>query len=267
MRVRQDARFNYGYHSIVESQGTYSDLLMDFGILKLGKDHFEADNEDKERAYLLIQGEVVFEWDGNKVHAGRRSCFDENPWCLHVPPGVEVRITSMEDYSEVAVHKTINQKKIKPRLYRPEECRSEERGKGTMQETSTRIVRTIFDKTNSEDANLVLGEVINFPGKWSSYPPHHHPQPEIYYYKFYPEHGYGHGELGDEVYKVKNDDTLLITEGRVHSQVAAPGYAMYYLWAIRHLDGNPYIQPVFVEEYSWVADKDAKIWPGPNHMA
>lgn len=262
MRIRQESEFNPGYYSIVELQGAYDGLLMDFGILTLGKGELEINHEDKERAYLLIQGEIEFEWNGNKAIAARKSCFDENPWCLHVPPGVEVKITSTKEGSEIAVQKTMNDKKILPRLYRPEDCRVEERGKGTMQETSTRLVRTIFDKTNSEDANLVLGEVINFPGKWSSYPPHHHPQPEIYFYKFYPENGYGHGELGDEVYKLKHNDTLLITEGSVHSQVAAPGYAMYYLWAIRHLDGNPYIHPVFVEEHLWVTDKDAAIWSG-----
>ena len=48
-----------------------------------------------------------------------------------------------------------------------------------MREASTRIVRTIFDLSNATDAKLVLGEVISYPGKWSSYPPHHHPQPEV----------------------------------------------------------------------------------------
>ena len=40
---------------------------------------------------------------------------------------------------------------------------------------------------------MVLGEVLNLPGKWSSYPPHHHPQPEVYFYRFdYPD-GFGAG--------------------------------------------------------------------------
>ena len=34
-----------------------------------------------------------------------------------------------------------------------------------MRETSTRIVRALFDKTNAPYANLVVGEVIGFPGK------------------------------------------------------------------------------------------------------
>ena len=125
---------------------------------------------------------------------------------------------------------------------------------------STRIVRTIFDYANAPYANLVLGEVIGFPGKWSSYPPHHHPQPEIYYYKTNPENGFGYGELGDDVVKVQNNDTVFIAPGLTHPHCTAPGYALWYLWAIRHLDGRPYKQPecpVFLKEHLWVMDKDS----------
>ena len=93
-----------------------------------------------------------------------------------------------------------------------------------------------------------IGEVLNFPGRWSSYPPHYHPQPEIYYYEISPSWGYGHGELGDNVYKIENGDVLAITNSKTHSQTSAPGFYMYYLWAIRHgdkkrYDGFTYITP------------------------
>lgn len=261
MRIRQDSPFQYGYNSITEMNGKHSDMLMDFGILRMKHDQQEVNAEKKERAYLLIQGEVSFEWDGKKVESARKNCFDESPWCLHVPPGVEVKITASKDDTELAVQMTDNEKSFQGKLYTPEECRSEERGKGTMKETSTRTVRTIFDKSNTEHANLVLGEVIDHPGKWSSYPPHHHPQPEIYFYRFYPENGFGYAELGEDVTKVRHNDTVKIAGGLTHPQATAPGYAMYYLWVIRHLDDNPYITPTFVPEHTWVMEPDAKIWP------
>lgn len=46
----------------------------------------------------------------------------------------------------------------------------------------------------------------------------------------------------------------------MHPQVSAPGYAMYYIWVIRHLKGNPYIKPDFEEQHLWVEQPGAKYW-------
>ena len=99
----------------------------------------------------------------------------------------------------------------------------------------------LFEKIVDDPERLekVLGEVVTMPGRWSSYPPHHHPQPEIYHYRFTRPQGYGHAELGDDVLKVKQFDTVKIFDGNDHAQCAAPGYGMYYSWVIRHLPDNP----------------------------
>ncbi|MHB8073245.1 5-deoxy-glucuronate isomerase [Desulfosporosinus fructosivorans] len=264
-RIRQEQPFAYGYNPITTMDEAEQNTMMDFGILRLAKDQVEVDTEPKERAYLLVQGEVSFEWEGNKETAKRKSCFDENPWVLHVPQGVQVKITGLAE-TEICVTKTTNERSFPAKLYTADECVSEERGKGTMRETSTRIVRTAFDHSNASYSNLVVGEVIDYPGKWSSYPPHYHPQPEIYFYKFNPENGYGFCELGEEVVKLKNNDTVKILDNVTHPQTTAPGYAMYYVWIIRHLDGNPYISPTFVPEHLWVTEPDAKIWPDKGNL-
>jgi 5-deoxy-glucuronate isomerase len=133
-----------------------------------------------------------------------------------------------------------------------------------MRETSTRIVRTIFDDTNRSESNLVIGEVIGIPGKWSSYPPHHHPQPEIYHYRFLPSQGFGLTAIGDAPYIIHDKDTILIREGEVHPQVTAPGYAMWYLWIIRHIEGAHYgpatNTPIFVDDHKWVTGNEDGIW-------
>jgi 5-deoxy-glucuronate isomerase len=36
---------------------------------------------------------------------------------------------------------------------------------------------------------------------------------------------------------------------------------MFYIWVIRHLDGNRYGTPTFVPEHTWVTDPKAGIWP------
>lgn len=261
IHIKSQGDLQQGFNSIIQMDGVASNMLMDFGIYKMKKDEVITNSDSMERAYLLMQGEVVFEWENNKVEAKRQSLFEEGPWCLHLPKDAEVKITILKDDTEIAFQQTTNDKIFAPKLYTQEECRSEQFGAGTLNETATRTVRTIFDDRNAPDANLVIGEVINHPGKYSSYPPHHHPQPEVYHYRFYPEGGFGFSCVGDDAYKVQNMDTVAIPGDLVHPQTAAPGYAMYYLWVIRHLDNSRFGERIFVDEYKWLLDPDAKIWP------
>lgn len=260
--IRGPRNYDYGYRELTTINDSERGALMDFGILKLGPGETFVESRPLERAYLLISGKVIFDWENQRVSVERPNCFDFSPWTLRVPKDAKVGITAASD-SEIAIQRTENERIFPSRLYSPEECASENRGAGTMREASTRIVRTIFDYSSAPDSNMVLGEVIGFPGKWSSYPPHSHPQPEIYFYKFLPENGYGFAELGEDVVKTHNNSTVFITKNETHPQTTAPGYAMWYLWVIRHLDGNPYIKPDFVPEHLWVteSDKQADVWP------
>jgi 5-deoxy-glucuronate isomerase len=260
MIIRQVSGFRKGYNEITASGRIYHRMLMDFGILKLGKGDTFRDDSRSEKAYLLLSGEIRLIWGKDSRVIRRENCFDENPWCLHLCKDMALEIEAFDE-SEIAIIRTENETLFEPRLYEPAGCNVEERGRGTMKEASTRLVKTIFDNSNAPYSNLVLGEVIGFPGKWSSYPPHHHPQPEIYFYKFLPENGFGFSELGEDAYRTRQNDTLLITEGLTHSQATSPGHAIYYLWVIRHLEKNRYVSPVFVDEYKWMMNENAVIWP------
>jgi 5-deoxy-glucuronate isomerase len=250
-------------------------MLMDFGVIVLAPgDIYESESDTDERVWLLSRGKADIAWDDEKAlsKAGatksleiyRPNLFDYSPWCLSAPAKCRVTIKAGKEGAEFYYAATDNPKSFAAKLYTPEECRSEFRGEGTMRETSTRIVRTCFDDTNRSESNLVIGEVIGAPGKWSSYPPHHHPQPEIYHYRFLPEQGFGLTAIGDTPYIIKDKDTILIREGEVHPQVTAPGYAMWYLWIIRHIDGAHYgpatNTPVFIEGHKWVMGPEDKIW-------
>jgi 5-deoxy-glucuronate isomerase len=260
--IKQKEPFGSGYTPITCMDDNEVNAMMDFGILMLSKGESFSCSEEKERAYLLIRGEARLEWSDRKETVRRDSFLEEGPWCLHLPAGESVKITALADDTEISVTMTDNPGVFSPKFYSPQDCRIEEFGKGTaIGETSTRIVRTVFDFSNAPYANLVVGEVVNYPGKWSSYPPHHHPQPEIYFYKFYPEQGFGYSENGEDVYKARNNDTAVITGGKTHSQVAAPGYAMYYIWVIRNLENNPFDERIFIDEHKWLLAKDAKVWP------
>lgn len=260
MHIRGPKKFSYGYHAITSMDDTTQNTLMDFGLLRMKEDDIFAESQNLERAYLLVHGHITLEYGSTRQEIQRENCFDFAPWVLHVPAKTPVRLIAHAD-SEITVHRTPNDNHFAAKVYTPEECASEHRGAGTMRETSTRIVRTVFDQSNAPYSKLVLGEVIGFPGKWSSYPPHHHLQPEIYFYRFLPKNGYGFAELDENVIKTHHNSTVLITKDETHPQVTAPGYAMWYLWVIRNLDGNPYIAPTFVPEHEWVTQPDAEIWP------
>jgi 5-deoxy-glucuronate isomerase len=85
---------------------------------------------------------------------------------------------------------------------------------------------------------------------------HSTPQPEIYYYRFSPANGYGHGELGDEVFKIQSETCWRSPKtARTHCQVSAPGYNMYYLWAVRHLEGSRYKGFEFDPQHVWTLQR------------
>lgn len=239
--------------------GDHDETGISFSIFKLQKEETKRIHAQTETAILHLMGTVEFEIEGRRGQNTRNSLFEEQPLALHFPAGREVVITALTD-CECACFETENKKEFPSAVYLPEEVANEHRGKGLVEEASLRYVRTIFDGTNSHsNTELVLGEVVNFPGKWSSYPPHHHPQPEIYHYRFTKPQGYGHAELGDEVMKVRQYDTIKILNERDHAQCSAPGYGMYYIWVIRHLPGNRYTVPEFTEEHKWTMQDVQKL--------
>jgi 5-deoxy-glucuronate isomerase len=231
-----------------------------FGILKLQAGASHQVTTQAETAFLLMSGVVRLSAGGREERFRRQSLFDEGPSCLHVSAGTGIVIAAEED-SELTTYETLNRRQFEPRFYQPAHVPTEHRGKGQVGDTCYRFVRTIFDRSNADpNAELVLGEVITMPGRWSSYPPHHHPQPEIYHYRFTMPQGYGHAELGDRVFRVRNYDTVRIPAGLDHAQCAAPGYGMYYSWVIRHLPEKPYTVPEFTAEHRWTMDPEAQFW-------
>jgi len=235
------------------------DVGFDFGILRLCAGETIRGDGSLERAWVLLDGEARFEFDGRRETGARRSLFDQAPVVLHAPAGAKPHIHAERD-CEFAVVAAENPRAFPIRLFDAESLlETEQRDRGLWDDTARRVVRTVFDFRNRPDASLVLGEVVNLPGRWSSYPPHHHAQPEIYHYRFTHPDGYGHGESGEQVFRVRHGDTLKILGGD-HSQVAAPGYGMYYLWIVRHLAGNPYRGFEFAREHRWLREPGARIW-------
>lgn len=234
----------------------------EFGVIHLrsGED-FEISTEE-EYVFCLNCGTVIFSWDGTEETAERKSCFQDDPCVLHVHSGTQVKITGLSDHAEINVANTHNDKMFANRLYRPEEllC-SETVDTDKLDGKVKRIKRVFFDRTTCPETNLFCGEVVNYPGCWACFPPHLHTEPEIYYYKFFPEQGYGFSEFGSEAIKVVNRSVTCNPGGQSHSQVTAPGYAGYIMWTQRLQDDGGDIVYSLSDQHAWLDADDVRIFP------
>ncbi|HNP64608.1 MAG TPA: 5-deoxy-glucuronate isomerase [Woeseiaceae bacterium] len=252
--------FPMGTTRITRYDDVDDNVPISLDVLKLEAGESLSLTAEYETAWLLMSGKVEGKAGDIAFTFDRTSIFDESSSCIHVSARTPVTLRCESDV-EFTVYSCDNTKAFAARVFYPDDVANEPRGKGQVGDRCLRYVRTIFDDTNSDpNTDLVLGEVITFQGGWSSYPPHHHPQPEIYHYRFTEPQGYGHGELGETVLKVRNNDTVKIVDLNDHAQCAAPGYGMYYAWVIRHLPDDRYSVPEFTEEHAWIMQPDARYW-------
>lgn len=241
-----------GKKVISSIDGVNREMLMDITVYKMKTgDILDFGENDKESAILLLEGAVRYQWLSYVEVAERINVFTQPPFCLHISRDVKVRVVALKD-SEILVQSTDNDKVFKSTFYKPEDCKIELMGDTQWEGTAKREVLTIFDYHNAPYSNMVMGEVINKAGRWSSYIPHSHPQPEVYYYKFVKPQGFGASFLGEQVYKISDGSASFISGGLTHPQVSAPGYNMYYCWMIRHLKNNPWITRDNDSAHEWL---------------
>jgi 5-deoxy-glucuronate isomerase len=171
----------------------------EFGILRLQRGAVHKERTTKETVLVLLDGTVAVAMNREKFSARRVSLFDEQPSAFHCGSSVELSVKAKNGEAELAVLRVANSRALPVCFHAPDGVATEDRGAGLAQGACRRLVRTIFDHSSRPDSNLVVGEVVNLPGRWSSYPGHHHPQPEVYHYRFTLPQGYGHAEIGESV--------------------------------------------------------------------
>jgi 5-deoxy-glucuronate isomerase len=214
-----------------------------FSILKLEKgESFEERLEDWECAAALLSGHCTAEVEGKGPFSlgPRGNVFDDSPWGLYVPGRLEYRISALAP-SELALSYGPWKRAVEPAQVSPAELEIHQRGAPGYE----REVRDIIvDKVAAD--SILVGETVNRPGQWSSYPPHKHDTEipdvetrleEIYFYKVNPPQGFGYQRIYtddrslDVAVTVENDDLVLLPKG-YHPVAAAPGYSVYYFWAL-----------------------------------
>jgi len=155
--------------------------------------------------------------------AGRDDVFDRPGWSAVLPPGTGCRLAG---HLRATIVWRASDRAGPPRVLDPGDVAEETRGDGP----TARRVRTYVP-----EGPLIVGETLNEPGGWSSWPPHRHEQEELYLYRFDGPAGFGvhvsSDERGDRPVTVRDGDVVRI-RGGWHPVVAAPGTTMYYLWAL-----------------------------------
>lgn len=239
----------------------YPDMMLYSYLIRPSKGdvkHFYSD--DKETLILLQEGSLTLKYEDKEATITRSNVFDDAPVGLQFNKQVAVEVIANED-SEYLCFQTENDKTYPTTLFNKDNVVVVDRGAGQWNECATRNVRTMVDYKINPNSNMAFGETVNYPGKWSTFIPHLHDQPELYYYRFNRPEGFGASFYGDNVYQIKDRSYICVTEKLAHPQVTAPGYAMNYFWIIRHFDDNPWTGAENVKEHEWLLDPNCKIWP------
>ncbi len=240
---------------ITDTHGDYKNMLMDISVLEMKKGEVKKILEaHKETAVLLLTGALTYGWNGGKRQVKRGDFFVDGAYCLHVCRGTEITLTADSD-CEILVQQTENDKDFAPVFYEKGKYRDEVFGRDLCDNVAVRRVTTFFDYDNAPYSNMVCGEIMSNQGGWSSYIPHSHRQPEVYYYRFDHPNGFGACFIGEDVFKVTDKSFCAIPGGKTHPQVSAPGYRMYYVWMIRHLPGDPWTDRVVDDKHTWLLNK------------
>ncbi len=244
-----------GEKTLTGAAGDFAFTMMDIKVYRLEKGKsISFCSPDQETALLLVQGNVTYRWQGKEVSAKRGDFIKEGAFCLHVCKGVSASVTAQEK-SELLVQSTANGGLFESKFYTPETTIEETFSKNQFEGKAQRSVRTFFDYHTAPYSNMVMGEIIVPQGGWSSYPPHQHPQPEVYYYRFEKPQGFGACFIGEEAKMIRDGSFCAIPGGLTHPQVNAPGYPMYYVWMIRHFEGNPWTDRIFDPKHEWLLNE------------
>lgn len=205
-----------------------------------GEESVRLKSDDEEAVVVLLSGMMKVEVDKKSFNTGyRKDVFSSNAWAVYIPPRREFKITALMD-SEIAIAFAFASTGVEPFMVKPEEVKTRSVGIWNWR----RDVKDIIDLRHGVE-KLLVGETLNPPGNWSSWPPHKHDEDnfpvevkteEIYYFKIKPPTGFGIQRIYDkkgleEVHVVFDGDTTLLPRG-YHPVVAAPGYSLYYLWII-----------------------------------
>ena len=212
---------------------------------------YEATTGGDEVVLALLDGAVTLEANGRSESVSRSGAdFADGPTYLCLPPATPYQLTAQTPTADLLVVQALapTHADAQGGAVRPADAPVRRVG-------AANWARDVWPGTSLSPytQRLLVGETLNPPGGWSSYPPHKHDEvappteaiyEEVYFFQFKPAGGFGFqriytraantnqsGDALDEAFVVQDGDTIIIPRG-YHPVVAAPGYQMRYVWSL-----------------------------------
>lgn len=218
-----------------------SDLkLLKLSVLQSGcLQSYQGKTGAEETVFVLTAGALKFCAGGKLLGTlARKSVFEEPPWAVYLPPETEYSL-EFEKESEACLVSSPARKTKAPVLIAPKDLKFRRVGEETYFRNITDIITEGFPAEK-----MLVGETINDPGNWSSYPPHKHDRnnppeevqlEEVYFFKVTPVTGFGtirvFDEKEDQLFLLRNNEVVTIPKG-YHPVAVAPKHQIYYFWAL-----------------------------------
>jgi 5-deoxy-glucuronate isomerase len=224
--------------------------FLSLGLLRLdGGKSYRLVTEAEEAVLVLLKGTLALSgpYVSGRQIGPRHSVFQNRASAVYVPPRRILQVEAVGS-AEAAVLRTPVKEEVAAEREEPPTVVVTPDAVSVEQRGTPGYRRQVHDLVTGGVAarRLLVGETFTEPGEWSSYPPHKHdervpgrelPLEELYYFKVDPPHGFGvqvvySAERNlDVAYRVQDGDVVLIPFG-YHPSAAAPGYRLYYLWAL-----------------------------------
>ncbi len=240
-----------GYQVVVNPENSPLRLLTFGKIDFLGEGRsYEGKLGDEEAILTLLLGQAVIEIEEKSGKSTlykigpRNDPFIDRSTLVYIPPRSKFMVTSVSSIFKSTLHQTPVEKEGHPLLIEPSQMNPESTGVSNWRRNVT-----LCTPIDLPIQRLIMGQTINPPGNWSSYPPHKHdedkppseaPYEEIYHFLVKPEQGFGFIRLYDpldrkdrmdEAFVIQNGDTIVLPRG-YHPLTVAPGYQLLYLFAL-----------------------------------
>jgi 5-deoxy-glucuronate isomerase len=212
-------------------------VQLDLPVLEAGERATVSAPDGVEATLVLLAGDA----DLAGTRATRSDVFAERATAVYLPPGSEIEVVAharTELALAASVGGELSPADIAPAVIEPADVVVHDRGEPGWQRAVHDVVAA-----GVPAQRLLVGETFNAAGEWSSFPPHKHDgadgEPaleEVYYYRFDRRDGFGFQGLyetaGDERAVFLRHGAVVGIPSGYPPVCAAPGYRLYYLWAL-----------------------------------